>query len=97
MKKNLIIFSLLALAACTPKTAEITETPKSSEFPNEDIAAGSSLYQEYCGKCHKHKVVTDYTQEQWKKIVPNMAAKAHMDATQEKKVLDFVLWKTESN
>jgi mono/diheme cytochrome c family protein len=96
MQKGILFITLLALAACTPKTAEITEKPVSSEFPSEDIAQGSALYQEHCGKCHKHKVVTDFNQEQWKKIVPPMAAKSKIDATQENKVLQFVLWKTES-
>lgn len=96
MKKRILFVALLGLAACTPKTAEITEKPVSSEFPSEDIAQGSALYQEHCGKCHKHKVVTDYNQEQWKKIVPNMAAKSKLDAAQENKVLQFVLWKTET-
>ena len=96
MQKGILFITLLALAACTPKTAEITEKPVSSEFPSEDIAMGSALYQEHCGKCHKHKVVTDFNQEQWKKIVPPMAAKSKIDATQENKVLQFVLWKTES-
>ena len=96
MQKGILFITLLALAACTPKTAEITEKPVSTEFPSEDIAQGSALYQEHCGKCHKHKVVTDFSQEQWKKIVPPMAAKSKIDATQENKVLQFVLWKTES-
>jgi cytochrome c len=96
MQKGILFITLLALAACTPKTAEITEKPVSSEFPSEDIAQGSALYQEHCGKCHKHKVVTDFNQEQWKKIIPPMAAKSKIDATQENKILQFVLWKTES-
>ena len=96
MRKVILFGALLTLAACTPKTAEISEKPVSSEFPSEDIAQGSALYQEHCGKCHKHKVVTDYNQEQWKKIVPNMAAKSKLDATQENKILQFVLWKTET-
>lgn len=98
--KKLIFFagSVALLAACNPKTAEVVEVEKieSSEFPSTEVAEGSQLYMDHCGKCHKHKTVTDYTPEQWKKIVPNMAAKSKLDATQESKVLDFVLWKTES-
>ncbi len=101
MKKA--IYTLIAialLAACTPKTAEVievveVETTETEKFPNTAVAEGSQLYMDHCGKCHKHKTVTDYTQEQWKKIVPNMAAKSKLDATQENKILQFVLWQTE--
>ena len=96
MQKGILFITLLALAACTPKTAEITEKPVPTEFPSEDIAQGSALYQEHCGKCHKHKVVTNFNQEEWKKIVPKMAVKSKIDAAEENKVLQFVLWKTES-
>ena len=95
MKKRILFASLLVLAACTPKTVEITEKVESTEFPSEDIAQGNKLYQENCGRCHKHKVVTNYNEDQWKKIVPKMAAKSKLDETDENKVLQYVLWKIE--
>lgn len=96
MKKTLfLISSVIVLSACTPKTTETTDV-KSSEFPSQDIASGNQLYKDYCGKCHEHKVVTDYTHEQWKKIVPNMAKKSKLDSIQESKVLQYVLWVSEA-
>jgi predicted transglutaminase-like cysteine proteinase len=98
MKKVIYTISAIALlAACAPKTAEVIEVVEveTETFPNAEVAEGSQLYMDHCGKCHKHKTVTDYTQDQWKKIVPNMAAKSRLDATQENKVLQFVLWQTE--
>lgn len=101
MKKVIYTLSAIAvLAACTPKTAEVievveVETVETEKFPNTEVAEGSQLYMDHCGKCHKHKTVTDYNQEQWKKIVPNMAAKSKLDATQENKILQYVMWQTE--
>lgn len=87
--------SLIVLAACTPKTAEVIEPVETVTFPNTDVASGSKLYAENCGKCHKLKTVTNYSTEQWKTIVPKMAKKAKIDGTAESQVLQYVLWKTE--
>lgn len=91
-KVSFIVASVIILGACTPKTAEIVEVVEKSEFPSTDIAEGSSLYNENCGKCHKFKTIANYNEEQWNKIVPNMAAKAKLDLTQENKILKFVMW-----
>ncbi len=96
MKKAVLFAALITLFACTPKTVEITEKVESTEFPSDEIAQGNKLYQENCGRCHKHKVVTNYTEEEWKKIVPKMAAKSKLDQTDENKVLQYVLWKIET-
>lgn len=99
MKKiTFIVASIIALAACTPKTTEVivkTENTENKDFPSGEIAEGSSLYADNCGKCHELKNVNDYTDAQWKKIVPNMAAQAKLDATQENKIMQFVLWKSD--
>jgi hypothetical protein len=41
------------------------------------------------------KTVTNYSTEEWQKIVPRMAKKAKIDATAESKVLAYVLWGAE--
>lgn len=100
MKKiSFLISTLIILAACSPKTTEIIEVVEVEEsvpdaFPSAEVAEGSQLYNDNCGKCHKFKVMSDYTQEQWKVIVPEMAEKAKLDETQENKILQYVLWKT---
>jgi cytochrome c5 len=102
MKKVIYTLSAIALlAACTPKTAEVIEVvevekAETEKFPNTEVAEGSQLYMDNCGKCHKHKTVTDFTQDQWKKIVPKMSEMSKLDATQENKILQFVLWQTEA-
>jgi mono/diheme cytochrome c family protein len=102
MKKlNLIAAGIFLFAACTPKTAEViapVEKPATvvtSEFPSTEIAEGSKLYAENCGKCHGLKTVTNFTPEQWHKIVPKMSTLAKIDATQENKILEYVLWKSQ--
>lgn len=94
-KVSFIVATIIVLASCAPKTTEVFTKAESSEFPNADVAQGNTLYVEHCGKCHKLKTVTDFTSDQWKKIVPNMSAKAKIDATMENKILHYVLWKTE--
>ncbi len=102
MKKiNLLIAfgTAITLIACAPKTAEVVkpiEKPaEKPSFPTTEIAEGSTLYQENCGKCHKLKTVTNYSAEEWQKIVPRMAKKAKIDASAESKVLAYVLWGVE--
>ena len=96
MKKIVFLsLTLLTLAACSPKTTATVEEVKSTEFPNTDVAEGNNLYTMHCGRCHGLKTVEDYNKEQWEKIVPNMAAKSKLDATQENKILQYVLWKIE--
>lgn len=97
MKKLVFVFAAAGtLIACTPKTAEVIEQKEEvSTFPTTDIAEGSKLYTENCGKCHKLKTVTDYTAEQWKAIMPKMAVKAKIDATAENKITQYVLWQIE--
>lgn len=98
MKKNNLILAFgaaITLIACAPKTAEVVKPVEKPSFPTTEIAEGSTLYQENCGKCHKLKTVTSYSAEEWQKIVPRMAKKAKIDASAESKVLAYVLWGTE--
>jgi predicted secreted protein len=100
-KKTLIAVGIMALTACATNKEVSTnsaEKPapaaKKPAFPNTEVAEGSTLYAENCGKCHALKNVDNYSPDQWKRIVPNMAAKAKIDATKEAKILEFVLWET---
>lgn len=99
-KLNLIAVGIVVLAACTPKTAEVISpvekpaTVATSEFPSSEVAEGSKLYAENCGKCHKLKTVTDFSSEQWQSIVPRMSIMAKIDATKENNILQYVLWKS---
>jgi mono/diheme cytochrome c family protein len=100
MKKiSFLAVLMVVMVSCSPKTTEIIEVVEVEEtvpdaFPSAEVAEGSQLYNDNCGKCHKLKTVTDFTPEQWKTIVPDMAAKAKLDETQENKIMQYVLWKT---
>lgn len=100
MKKLVFTFSAIALlVACSPKTTEVIEkvetleTEKTNDFPNGEIAEGDYLFSEHCGKCHDLPKAAKYTETNWRKIVPEMAKEAKLDATQENKILQYVLWK----
>ena len=93
-KLILPIAALAMLAACTPKTTVTTQVNEGPTFPSAEIAEGSNLYASNCGKCHDLPKESKYSEEQWRKIVPPMAGKSKLDATQENKVLQYVLWKS---
>ena len=96
MKKiAFMFFTAATLAACTPKTAEVVEAKETTEFPSSEIAEGSTLFVSKCGRCHKLPEIDKHSQEQWKKIIPSMAKKAKLDATQESNVMNYVFWKLE--
>lgn len=93
MKK--LFFSLFAvglLAACTPKTQEVVDTVESMKFPNDRVGEGYSYYSTTCARCHNAKTVTDYSREQWDKILPNMAQRAKMDTISTAKVDEYINW-----
>lgn len=104
MKKVFFALSTLVLiVACSPKTAEVVEvvtettTETTTETavlrkPSVEESEGMTIYNANCGKCHDFKVISDYSMERWSKIVPNMSAKAKLDATQESKIMAFVKW-----
>lgn len=97
MKK--IMFTLATgtlLFACTPKTAEVVEVKEESGFPTPEIAEGNKLYLDNCGKCHKLKTVTDYTEEQWNTILPKMAKMSKLDMVQEGKIREYILWEIQA-
>jgi cytochrome c len=51
-----------------------------SKFPGYTLAEfnqGESLYETKCTLCHTAKTPQNFTEEQWSKLVPGMAAKAN--------------------
>lgn len=72
-----------------------TSTPQQAQLegPDEgtDLYLGQRLYTTKCVGCHQLMPVKDFTSTQWKKIVPEMAKKAKLDASQENMILKYVL------
>lgn len=50
-----------------------------------------ALYETQCSKCHKPKPIGNFTETQWKKIMPNMAKKAGVSAAEEAELTAYVL------
>jgi hypothetical protein len=51
---------------------------------------GARLYTMKCASCHALKPVRDFSQEQWNKILPDMAKKAKIDAAQETLIMAYI-------
>ncbi len=93
MKNNtlvLVVF-ILALVSCSKGTVTaISDKPAEITPRNTDLSA-ASLYAEQCASCHELQPREKYTANQWKRIVPDMAKKAKIDASQEAIILNYVL------
>lgn len=101
--KKLLIFAGIAISttilySCTPKAAKpVAETTTDasyaayvSNYNAQALESGKTLYQDNCGKCHKHKDVTKFTIEKWDKILDRMIPKAKLNADDGKKVRAYV-------
>jgi len=95
MKKLVLLLSIgSTLLACSPKTGEVVKLERTTIMtPSADLANGFELYQTNCGGCHELKNELAYSKEQWQVILPKMAKEAHLDATQEKSISNYVYWR----
>lgn len=94
MKKYILTLGLgltLALIACQPKVTESVNEVKDST-KSAEVAQGEELFNNNCGKCHKLFKPSDFSAEKWQKVIPPMAQKAKLDATQESKIYQYVMW-----
>lgn len=108
MKKLFLCFSVVAVAvACAPKLTtettvpEVVEeaveevTPVNTDVISADAVAGKKLYFSECAKCHKPKLIDNFTDAQWSGILPDMIAKAKIDEKQALQVTSYVNWELE--
>ena len=103
MKKTILTSAVIILTACastktTPPTqADITRIQ--DKFPNYSLTElnnGKLLYEQHCNNCHLLKKPTSRTEEQWKKIVPEMTAKVNkktvlLDEKKQESVLKYLI------
>lgn len=95
----------LIAAACTKKAIPTTSTParptdaaavppppppSEAVPPADEHAAGKSLFNAKCGRCHDLPVPANYTAERWGPIMVAMSQKARLDEDQSKKITAFV-------
>jgi|GEM_PF-463007 len=57
---------------------------------NLEPLQGARLYTARCASCHALNPVRNYSQEQWNKILPDMAKKAKIDAAQENMIMAYI-------
>jgi cytochrome c5 len=98
--KRIIAFSLLiavAAVACHKKTVptvadrtELPPPPPPPAAPVVDMAAGKTIYETKCNKCHAPKVLDAYTTERWAGILKSMIPKAKLNADESAQVTAYV-------
>lgn len=91
MKKVLLVSLTIVLfitAACH-SSMKVGDT----RYKKADATAGQAIYDTggKCAKCHKPKVVANYTPEKWVGILDKMIPKAKLDATEAKLVTAYVM------
>ncbi len=96
MKKMLLIFGITAtVIACSEKTSptavEATPEPDAPAM-TADAEQGKQIFEANCQRCHGLKKIDNYSKEQWAKILPNMASKAKLEASQTALVDAYVQW-----
>lgn len=92
MKLVAFSFVVALIVSCSPKTTPMVEEIKPMEFPNETVSEGFALFSTACTKCHKAKVIKNYSREAWNKILPKMATKAKLIDNQETTIDAYINW-----
>jgi cytochrome c5 len=97
------ITAFIFLFACTAaKLIQPTQADAergAAQFPGytlADLTKGKLIFEENCGMCHGLKNPKSHSEEQWKKIVPDMAQQVRkknpsFDSNNEQAVLRYLL------
>lgn len=91
MKIRIIAVAILGifLYSCSPKViAPVTEVKKVELTP--ELAAGRTLYENNCAKCHKLYSPTNFSEQDWKPILVRMQKKARLDDTQMVEISNYI-------
>ncbi len=101
MKKIITItFLSLVVYACSHKTktavtevkevTTTTEKTSSKTVSNARYLEGKTVYETYCGKCHKLFEPQHGNMTQWDKWIDRMAPKAKIDDAQKALIRDYI-------
>jgi hypothetical protein len=93
----ILLILVLAAEQCkvqpyTPSATEVSIAAKRS--PGADVyslRSGHALYINHCGKCHELYAVTDYSEQEWADVIPEMILKSHLDQKAEEQIKLYVL------
>jgi len=104
MKKLIVIISAVSLAGCfsareAKHSSESDIDRGAAKFPGYTLAElneGKKLYENNCAKCHELKKPTSESEASWRKIVPEMTAKANkkgmvIDSKSQDLILKYVI------
>jgi nitrate/TMAO reductase-like tetraheme cytochrome c subunit len=103
MKLIWLVLGVSVIVGCGAKNEGTTVTTVSNQeyvdrvadkFPGyteAEYLKGKTLYAQHCKRCHGLKQEDNYTESQWRKIVPPMAQKAKIDAATEEAILKYVV------
>ncbi len=70
-------------SSTTPPSTGITQADverAAAKFPGSTLATlteGKTIYEAHCGSCHALKSPTSESENEWRKIVPNMVQKVN--------------------
>ncbi len=76
------------VASCTPKPA-VAEGTKTDNA--EKLAAGKTIFENSCGRCHDLPNPTAHSAQDWVGIMNSMAPKAKLNDEQHALVYDYVV------
>jgi cytochrome c5 len=91
MKIRIIAVAILGifLYSCSPKViAPVTEVKKAELTP--ELAAGRTLYENNCAKCHKLFSPTKLSEQDWKPVLVRMQKKARLDDAQMVEISNYI-------
>ena len=76
--------------SCSPKIiAPVTPEVKKVELTPE-LAAGKTLYENNCARCHKLYSPTILSQEDWKPVLVRMQRKAKLDDVEMVEISNYI-------
>ena len=91
MKTRILAFAVLGIFiySCSPKViAPVSEVNKVALTP--ELAAGRTLYENNCARCHKLPQVNELSQEAWKPVLVRMQKKSKLDDTQMAGISNYI-------
>jgi hypothetical protein len=97
MNKIYTCFALLLLVACAPALLRPTVEDEQraqvrySGMTLVRLNQGHQLYIEKCGGCHNLFTPPQFSEEKWKKVLPDMAKRSSMNAAQYELVEQYIL------